>query len=150
MGQAAPDFRAGSFRFADHRGKPAVLIFFKPTSETTDLPLVIADALDKLYRGRVTVVPLVVFGETAAGLKDRDRLKLSVPVYDGAAVGAAYGVDTFPRFVVTDTAGKVRWAFAGVGAETGFLVREELDTLLAPAGTGSPIAPAVGPRPTRP
>ncbi|HUR54882.1 MAG TPA: hypothetical protein VMZ71_12170 [Gemmataceae bacterium] len=150
VGQAAPDFRAGSFRFADHRGKPAVLVFFKPSAETTDLPLVIADALDKLYRGRVAVVPLAVFGETAAGVKDRDRLKLGVPVYDGSAAGPAYGVDTIPRFVVTDSAGKVRWAFAGVGAETGYLVREELDNLLAPTGTTSPTAPAVPPRQARP
>ena len=150
VGRAAPDFRAGSFRLADHRGKPAVLVFFKPASETTDLPLAIADALEKRYRGRVTVVPLVVFGETAAGLKDRDRLKLGVPVYDGSAAGAAYGVDTFPRFVLTDAAGKVRWAFAGVGAETGFLLREEVDTLLAPAGTTSPAGTPVPPRQARP
>ena len=41
-------------------------------------------------------------------------------------------------FAVIDAAGKVRWTFTGIGAETGFLVREELDRLVSPA---SPTAP---------
>lgn len=149
VGQAAPDFRAGSFRFADHRGKPAVLVFFKPASETTDLALVVADALHARYAGKVTVVPLVVFGETTAGEKDRDRLKLKVSVYDGGAAGPAYGADSFPRFVVVDSGGKIRWLFAGVGAETGYTVCEELDKL-APSGTTSPTPPRVGATGQRP
>lgn len=132
VGQPAPDFTAGGFRLADARGKPVVLVFFMPGQETTDLSLAIADALQKRYGPRLAVVPLAVFAETAAGIHDRDRLKLSVPVYDGTAAGAAYGVETFPRFVVIDAAGKVRWAFAGVGAETGFLARERVDALLPP------------------
>lgn len=150
VGQPAPDFRAGNFRLADHRGKPVVLVFFKPAAATSDLPLAIADALDRVYRGRVTVVPLVVFGDAADGVKDRDRLKLRVPVYDGAAAVPAYGVDTVPRFVVTDAGGKVAFLFAGVGAETGFLVREEIDRLLAPTVTVSPAAPPLPSRQSRP
>ena len=142
VGHVAPDFRTGSFRLAEHRGKPVVLVFFKPASETTDLSLAVADAVNRLFGDRVAVVPLVVFGETAAGLKDRDRLKMRIPVFDGTPAGAAYGVDTVPRFVVADAAGKVSFLFAGVGAETGFLVKEELDRLLAPTGTTSPTAPA--------
>src|SRR5207249_3795595 len=39
-------------------GKPAVLIFFMPGQETTDLSLVIADALQRRYGSRLAVVPL--------------------------------------------------------------------------------------------
>jgi hypothetical protein len=54
-----------------------------------------------------------------------------------------YGIDTFPRFVVVDRDGVVRWVFAGVGAETGYLVREQVDALLSPpTATASPGAPA--------
>jgi hypothetical protein len=156
-GQPAADFRAGDVRLADLRGKPAVLVFFKPAAVTADLSLAVADALHKRYAGRVAVLPLVVFADPAEGVKDRDRLRLAVPVYDGSAAGPAYGVETFPRFVVIDAAGVVRWAFAGVGAETGYLVREQVDALLthsrgtaAPAGTAYPTGPAatvVSPRP---
>jgi hypothetical protein len=155
VGQAAPDVRAGGFSLAACRGKPVVLVFFSPGTQTADLSLSIADALRKRYGDRAAVAPLVVFADPAAGVKDRDRLKLNVPVYDGTAAGAAYGVDSFPRFFVIDPAGKVRWAFAGVGAETGFLVREEVDRLVPPSptirppGTPSPPPPPALPSPPR-
>src|SRR5207249_665212 len=88
-------------------GQPAVLIFFMPGQETTDLSLVIADALQRRYGSRLAIVPLAMFADAALGVNDRDRLKLSVPVYDGAAAGVAYGVETFPRFVVIDGGGGI-------------------------------------------
>jgi peroxiredoxin len=154
VGQLAADFRAGTFRLAEQRGKPVVLVFFKPAGETTDLSLAIAEALQKRYGGKVAVAPLVAFGDAAAGAKDRDRLKFAVAVYDGVKVAADYGVETVPRFLVIDAAGKVRWAFTGVGAETGYLLREQVDALatppIPPAGTAypptpPPLPPAGGP-----
>lgn len=156
-GRPAPDFRAGTFRLSDHHGRPVVLVFFRPGVETTDLALAIANALERRYPERLTVVPLVVFGTTADAVKDRDRLKLAIGVHDGATAGKVYDVQTYPRFVIIDAAGMIRWAFAGVGAETGFLVREQIDRVLgvtagtaAPPGTTSRLAipsPAPDPRP---
>ena len=144
-GNLAPDFTAGDFRLANSRGKPVVLVFFRPGSETTDLSLAIADALHTKYGTRATVVPLAVWGDVAAGLKDRDRRKFKVPVYDGAQAATEYGVESVPRFVVIDGRGVTRWTFAGVGAETGYSTREQLDRLLIPvppAGlTGTTRAP---------
>ncbi len=145
-GQVAPDIKAGSFRLSEQKGKPVVLVFFRPGGETTDLSLAIADALEKKYAGKAVVVPLAVFGEVAAAVKARDRLKFTVPVYDGSAAVSAYGIETVPRFALIDTAGKVRWAFSGVGAETGFLLKEEVDRLIPPAsptGAGG-ITPPIG------
>jgi hypothetical protein len=156
VGQVAPDFTAGAFRLAEARGKPVVLVFFKPGSETTDLALAVANALNEKYGKRATVVPLVVWGEVAAGVKDRDRRKLTVPLFDGAQAEAAYGVESVPRFAVIDGSGVVRWTFAGVGAETGYSAREQLERLLpviAPnAPSGKPGTPAPGrvPAGTRP
>ena len=150
VGQPAPEIRTAGFDLGANRGKPVVLVFFSPGTETADLSLTIADALRKRYGDRAAVAPLVVFGEAATGTKDRDRLKLSVPVHDGAAAGSAYGVETFPRFLVIDAAGKLRWSFVGVGAETGYLVREEVDRLVAPAsGTITPPGTAYPPIPPR-
>jgi len=144
-GQAAPDFKAGTFRLSEQKGKPVVLVFFKPSGETADRALAIADALEKRYAGKATVVALAVFGEVAAGVKDRDRLKFTVAVHDGAAAVPVYGIDTAPRFALIDDTGKVRWSFAGVGAETGYLLKVQADQLVAPA---SP-APAAGTIPSR-
>ncbi len=145
-GQLAPNLRSGNIQLSDHRGKPAVLVFFKPGSETTDLSLAIADALEKRYGAGVMVIPLAVFGDVEAGIKDRNRLKLTVPVYDGTAAVAIYGVETVPRFAVIDPDGKVKWTFTGVGSETGFLVREQVDRLARPTIPNVPhgITPSPG------
>ena len=117
-GQAARDIRAGSFRLAEQKGKPIVLVFFKPAGETTDLALAVADALEKRYAGNGALAPLVVGGEMSTALQARDRLKFSIPIYDGSPTAPAYGMETVPRFAVIDAAGKVRWTFTGIGAES--------------------------------
>lgn len=145
VGQPAPDFRAGEFRLAAVRGKPAVLVFFMPGQETAELSLCVADALAKRYAGRVAVAPLAVFADPALAAKDLERRRLTIPVHDGSTAVEPYGIETFPRFVVVDGGGVVRWAFAGVGAETGFLVREQVDAVLSPptatASQGGPQGP---------
>jgi hypothetical protein len=156
VGQLAPDFRAGAFRLADHKSKPVVLVFFRPAGETTDLSLAIANAVEKRYAGKVLVVPLAVFGDVSTGVKDCDRLKFTLPVFDGSGTANGYGVETVPRFAIIDTAGKVRWTFTGVGAETGFLLKEEMDRLIVPASPNAaggtnpspgPGLPPIVPRP---
>ena len=147
VGQPAPDFRAGEFTLSAVRGRPAVLVFFMPGQETAELSLCVADALAKRYPGRVAVAPLAVFADPALAAKDVEKRHLGVPVYDGSGAVEPYGVETFPRFVVVDRTGVVRWAFAGVGAETGYLVREQVDAVLAPpTATAFPAAPPPGPR----
>jgi len=147
-GKLAADFTAGKFRLAEQRGKPVVLIFFKPGSETTDLALAIANALHEKYGTRAAIVPLAVFGNLTAGIKDRDRRKLTVPIYDGEQAETAYAVESVPRFAVIDKEGVVKWTFCGVGAETGYSTRKQLDSLLAPTAPNAPpgtiVAPASG------
>ena len=146
-GQSAADFRAGQFHLAAERGKPVVLVFFKPGGETTAPALSVADALAKRYAGRVVVVPLVAFGDIVEAERERDRLKLAVPLFAGASGAILYGVETVPRFAVIDAAGRVRWSFTGVGAETGFLLKEEMDRLVPPASPADPrgITASFGP-----
>jgi hypothetical protein len=144
-GRIAPNFYLGTKQLTDLRGKPVVLIFLKPGSETTDLSLAIANALEKRYGGEVLVIPLVMFGETSAAIKDRNRLNLTVPLYDGTAAATTYGVETVPRFAVLDPEGKIQWTFTGVGSETGFLVREQVDRLARPALPNGPSGMTASP-----
>jgi hypothetical protein len=143
-GDTAPDFTAGTFRLAEHRGRPVILVFFRPGGETAERSLAIAHAAAQRYSGRAVVATFAVFGDPAAGARDRDRLKLDIPVYDGSPVVTRYGIETAPRFLLIDTAGKVRWEFTGVGGETGFLLKEQADHLVPPASPGAPtgIIPA--------
>ncbi len=144
-GQLAPPLRYGNASLAERRGKPVVLVFFKPDSETTDLALAIADALQKRYGEDAPVIALSL-GDVATALKDRNRLKLTVPIHEGLAAAAAYGVETVPRFALIDPDGKVKWTFTGVGAETGFLLREQVERLIRPGPPNGPggIIPAPG------
>ena|GEM_PF-956086 len=137
-GQIAPDFTAGTFRLADSRGKPVVLVFFKPESETADLTLAIADALNQKYGTRAAIVPLSVWSDTTLGAKDRSRRKTTVPIYNGTQAETTYGLESVPRFVVIDNRGLVKWTFAGVGAETGYSVRSQLEPLLSPPSPNIP------------
>jgi len=147
VGRPAPDFRAGEFRLSAARGKAAVLVFFMPGQETAELSLCVADALAKRYPGRVAVAPLAVFAAPALAAKDIERRRLTLAVHDGSSAVDLYGIDTYPRFVVVDRDGVVRWSFAGVGPETGYLVREQVDALLSPpTATASPADPAPPPR----
>ena len=65
----------------------------------------------------------------AASVELLAPLRLTVPILDGAAVRATYGVDTYPKFFVVDTEGLLTWQFNGFGAETGYLVKRELEKL---------------------
>ncbi|HEY1187102.1 MAG TPA: hypothetical protein VGE74_05560, partial [Gemmata sp.] len=131
--QTAPDFSADAFRLSERRGAPVLLVFFKPGSETTARALAIADALHERCGTKAAVVPLAVWAGPGAGAKVREQLKLSVPVYDGTQAGAAYGVESVPRFALLDGAGVVRWTFCGVGSETGSVAKAQLERLLPPA-----------------
>lgn len=140
-GEPAPDFRAGAFHLSAHRGKPVVLVFFKPGSETAGPALAVADALRAKHAPRAAVVPLAVWAEP------RPRPG-GAPVYDGALAEALYGVESVPRFALVDGRGVVRWAFAGVGGETGFDLNRELERLLAPSSaTDTAGAPGPGTAP---
>ena len=92
--------------------------------------------------------------DAVTGIKERDRRKFTVPVYDGTQAEAAYAVESVPRFVVIDSSGVVKWTFSGVGAETGHSAREQLERLLPPTApnaaagtTGTPAPGTAGPTP---
>lgn len=136
-GKPAPDFTAadvtkptGRTRLSAHLGKPVVVVFYKPGSVTSVETLAICEALHRQYADAVAVVPLAV-GKPTRAAEQRATLKLTVPVFDGGEVRAAYAVESYPQFFVSDQKGLLRWAFdAGVGPEVGYLVKQEVDKLL--------------------
>jgi hypothetical protein len=136
LGRPAPDFVApwvhalGQFRLSAERGKPVVVVFFKPRSKTAVGALSVAEALHKKYAGRATVVALAVSGGADAAERQRDELKLTVPMANGASVRAVYDIETYPRFFVVDGGGLLTWQFEGYGPETGYLVKKQVEKLL--------------------
>lgn len=138
VGGPAPDFTAEDVDRSSHRvrlsaarGKPAVVVFFKPGTETSEDTLTVCEALHRKFADQVTVLPLALGGDLIAASKQRASLKYTVPVFDGTQAKEKYAVKSFPQFFVVDGRGQVTWAFdAGIGPEVGSLVKKELEELL--------------------
>ncbi len=141
VGRPAPDFvaplvhSAGQFRLSAVRGKPAVLVFYRPGSKTSAGALAVAEALHRVYAGEVAVAALAVSARPEEANRQREALKLTVPVADGSGCRAAYAVDTYPKFFVVGPSGLLAWRFDGYGGETGYLAKEQVEKLL---GRGKP------------
>jgi len=137
VGKPAPDFVApsvhalGQFRLSAVRGKPAVLAFFRPESKTSQGALEVLEALQTRYAGRLEIAGLTVHERPEIAARQRERLKLTVSVCDGDALRGTYAVDGYPRIFVVDAAGTLAARFDGFGAETGWLVHEQVQRLLA-------------------
>ena len=134
----APDFivadidrPTGRFRLSNARGKPVVLIFYKPQSQTTKGALELADALTAHFANKVVVLPLACENKGDTATSQRKTWGVKSTLFDGDDVKKTYGIEAYPRFILIDPSGLYRWDIEGIGNETGFLVKEELDRLLA-------------------
>lgn len=136
LGQPAPDFvvpfvnAAGQFRLSAVRNKPAVLVFYKPDSETSVATLHVVETLHKKFREQATITALAIGVGPEEANRQCENLKLTIPILDGTAVRSTYAVQTYPRFYVVDATGTLTWQFDGYGPETGFLVKEQVEKLL--------------------
>jgi hypothetical protein len=118
-------------RLSGVRGKPAVVVFYKAGSETSEETLTVCEALFRKYGEKSAVIPLSLGGDLMEASKQRAALKYSVPVFDGAEVREKYAVRSYPQFFLVDGEGTVRWTFdAGIGPEVGSLVKKELEKVL--------------------
>ncbi|MCU0702795.1 MAG: peroxiredoxin family protein [Fimbriiglobus sp.] len=138
VGKPAPDFSCADVdrpttraRLSAMRGKPTVVVFFKPGSETSEDTLTVCEALFRRYGEKATVLPLALGGDLRAASRQRESLKFGVPVFDGTEVREKYTVTSVPQFFLVDADGVLRWTFeAGIGPEVGSLVRKELEKVL--------------------
>jgi hypothetical protein len=138
-GQLAPDFVAtdlsagGSSRPRRWLGKPALLVFYNPSSPTAPDVLRFAQRLAAMHPQRLAVVGLSTVSDAGLVRRQRDELALTFPVLDGSGLHVSYEVTTTPKLVLLDGANIVRGAWLGWGPETSSEVREELKRWLAPS-----------------
>ncbi len=136
VGRPAPDFvaplvhSAGQFRLSAKRAAPAVVVFYRPGSKTSVLSLTVAEALHRRFAERAAVVAVAVASDAVTANRQREELKLTVPVADGAAVRALYAIERYPQVFVIDRGGALAWQFEGAGAEVGYLVKQQLEKLV--------------------
>ena len=138
IGYPAPDFvvadvdrPTGRFRLSANKTKPTVAIFFKPGSVTSKEMLLVAEALYGHFGDKVSIVPLAIGAKADGAVRQREELKLKVPVYDGFDIRDTYRVTTFPQIFILEPNGKLYWTSdAGIGPETGYLIKTQLEGLL--------------------
>jgi peroxiredoxin len=133
VGRLAPDFmatdliRQESVRLHRLLGRPLLIVFFKPESETAGQ--VLRFAAEQQRRG-VTVLGMAVSDEAEAVRRQHAELKLAFPVLSGKGFGITYGATVTPRLIVLDARGIVRGTYTGWGSETPQEVREEIERCL--------------------
>lgn len=142
LGQPVPDFIAppvagtGAVRLGASRGKPVLLIFFRPEQDLSRITLFLAETLYRKFGTTATVLPLCVAADVQTAYTLRERHRLSVPIVDGTAIRKQLQVDSYPRFLIVDAAGNLAYRFDGIGNETGYLLKLEIERLLPkPPGT---------------
>jgi peroxiredoxin len=136
IGDQAPDFVAGplsskeSGKLSKWNGKPVLLIFYHPASYTAPDLLRFAQKLHVLHGRQMTVVGLSVIDDVAQVTKQREALKVDIPVYSGGGIRISYGVESTPKLVVIDSTGVIRGMYLGWGSETSREVMAELNRWL--------------------
>ncbi len=132
VGQPAPDFVVAGVSPARpvhlHRllGKPILLVFYNPTSQTAAELLRFAQSLqDK--SAALTVLGMAVSDDTEGILRQHKALELQIPLVSGKGLRQSYGVDATPKLVLLDGDGYVRGTYEGWGREIPQAVTQELE-----------------------
>jgi peroxiredoxin len=132
LGRPAPDFvatdllRQESIHLRRLLGRPILLVFFNPASQTADDVLRFAN--DKRRAG-ATVLGMSVSEDVEAVKQQHADLQLTFPIVAGRGFHVSYGVEATPRIVVLDAQGIVRGTYTGWGSETAAEVNEVLKSL---------------------
>jgi peroxiredoxin len=137
LGQRVPDFvttevfRGKSVRLQHLLGRPVLLVFYKPHTETGVQTLRFAQSLSDQHRGQVTVVGMAVSDNSDFVRKQHADLRLSFTLLDGKGMHRTFGVDATPRLVLLDGDGVLRGAYTGWGAHTPGEIATELKKWLS-------------------
>lgn len=114
------DFLTSSFpddrmvRSRDWRGKPTLLVFYRPQSDTAPGVLSFAQQLHEKMK-ELRVVGLPVSEDVHQVVKQRDAFGLSFPLVKGTGLRTTCKVEATPKFVLLDETGSICASFLGWG-----------------------------------
>jgi peroxiredoxin len=148
VGQRAPDFIAtnftggGSAQLRRWIGKPVVLVFYHPASQTTPTVLRFAQQLLAKYPQRVYVAGMSISDKADLVRRQQAELGLTFPLLSGGGLRGSFGVADTPKIILLDGNNVIRGEYLGWanGGETAREVEEELRRWL-PLGVSLPPVP---------
>jgi hypothetical protein len=132
IGSVAPDFLAPelggkeSVRPRKWLGRPVLMVFYNPKSQSAEEVLRFAQTTADRYRDSVTVVGMAMTDDADKVRKQKDDWHLGFTVYSGLGLRKSYDVDATPTLMVLDAEGVLTSAFVGWGQETSSGVLGEL------------------------
>jgi peroxiredoxin len=131
-GHQAPDFVAPDFlnkepaRLRKWLGKPILLVFYYPTSESARDVLRWAQRITEIHRASVAVVGMALSDDGEPIRRQHEALSLTFPIVNGSGLKQTYAVDSTPKVVLIDASGVVRGTYTGWGREMPEEIGEEL------------------------
>jgi peroxiredoxin len=140
VGQRAPDFLANdlihkqSVQLYRQLGRPVLILFYNPKTDTGRRVLAFARKLQQDYRGRITILGMAVTDDVAFVQQQCHDLDLTFPVLDGKGLHRTFGVSDTPRMVLLDQNGIMRAGYTGWGVQVPGDVLAELNRCLARKG----------------
>jgi peroxiredoxin len=134
IGQRAPDFIAtnftggGSTQLRRWMGKPVVLVFYHPDSQTTPTVLRFAQQLWAKYPQRLYVAGMSISDKADLIRRQQAELGLTFPLLSAGGVRGSFGVASTPKIILLDSHNIIRGEYLGwaSGGETAREVEEEL------------------------
>jgi peroxiredoxin len=123
VGDRVPDFLCTdlttkeSVRLYRKLGKPILIAFYNPATETGKQVLDFCQGMSNRYPKNLTILPMAVTDDPALACRQHAERKLPFPILDGRGLHRTFGVDATPRFVVLDKDGILRTACTGWSPE---------------------------------
>ena len=123
IGERVPDFLCTdlttkeSVRLYRKLGRPILIAFYNPASETGKQVLDFCQGMYERYQVNLTILPMAVTDDIALACRQHAERKLPFPILDGKGLHHTFGVDATPRFVVLDKEGILRTACTGWSPE---------------------------------
>jgi peroxiredoxin len=147
VGQRAPDFIAtnftagGSAQLRRLMGKPTVLVFYHPDSQTAPTVLLFAQQLLARYSQRINVVGMSISDKADGVRRQHAGLRLTYPVLSAGGLRGSFGVASTPKIVLLDGNNVIRGEYLGWanGGETAREVDAELRRWLPPGVSLPPV-----------
>jgi peroxiredoxin len=147
IGRRAPDFTVPDFltrqstSLRNWMGRPVVMVFYSPTSDTAEELLHFAQGVYETHRHEVAVLGLVVGDDVGRVRQQCSGLGITFPLLAGKGLRILYDVNATPKVVLLDAQGIVRASYTGWGREMPSAIREELGRWLGTRPLGEAAKP---------
>jgi len=123
VGEHVPDFLCTdlttkqSVRLYRQLGRPILIVFYNPATETGKQVLDFCQVMFKRYPNKLTILPMAVTDDAALACRQHAEWKLPFPILDGRGLHRTFGVDATPRLILLDKEGVLQVACTGWSRE---------------------------------